>query len=113
MVRLSTQAGAEQTSALLHLPSWSRDVGRPVLVMLCHCVSLLPHYRTKGKHLGIDWRVWSSLTIMTFYRLPHKLRPGFLSSQNSIKRNENGKNQLVFFIEIEREKMKVINEASK
>ena len=68
--------------------------------------------------MGIDWRVWSSppppsLTIMTFYRLPHKLRPGFLSSQNSIKRNENRKNQLVLFIEIEREKMKVINEASK
>ena len=55
----------------------------------------------------------SSLTIMTFYRLPHKLRPGFLSSHNSIKKNENRKNQLVFFIEIEREKMKVINEASK
>ena len=63
-----------------------------------------------------EWRVWQcgTNTIMTFYRLPHKLRPGFLSSRNSIKRNENRKNQLVFFfIEIERKNMKVINEASK
>ena len=62
-----------------------------------------------------EWRVWQcgTNTIMTFYRLPQQLPPGFLSSQNSIKRNENRKNQLVLFIEIEREKMKVINEASK
>ena len=54
MVRLSSP-GSHRTSPCTTLGfTWSP--GRRCLVMLCHCVSVLPHYRTKGKHLGIDWR---------------------------------------------------------